>query len=162
MHLRFITHTVWLLISLQPIFATLHSSSLFWSTNNWGIFHWIVTENILSATFRGWSDKMLIYKQYTCNSQQKNCCVWHDFLLVAPESSHSDIHHLFGGFGVSAVVLFDLTSHSSELCCSSVSSWAQLNSTELSSPDVHIPPPLPDNLLPDLEWKNKHTPMKLH
>lgn len=50
---------------------------------------------------------------------------------------------------------FDLTSHSSELCCSSVSAWAPPSSTELSSPDVHIPPPLPDSLLPDLENKSE-------
>lgn len=73
----------------------------------------------------------------------ENCCVW-----------LSGSTFLLGIWGFSCVA-FDLTSHSSKLGCSSVYSWAQLHSTELSSPDVHIPPPLPDNLL---EWKNKHTP----
>lgn len=50
---------------------------------------------------------------------------------------------------------FDLTSHSSEGCSSSVSSWAQRHSAELSSPDVSIPPPWPTDLLPHLRMQIK-------
>lgn len=64
-----------------------------------------------------------------------------------------------GGFKCGA---FDLTSHSSQLRCSSGSGWAPLSSTELSSPDVHMPPTLPDNRLPDLGFKTHTHPMKHH
>lgn len=57
-----------------------------------------------------------------------------------------------GGFIWSS---FDLTSHSSERCSSSVSSWAQHHSAELSSPDVNIPPPWPTKLLPHLRRQIK-------
>lgn len=47
----------------------------------------------------------------------------------------------------------ELTSHSSERCSSSVSSWSQRHSAELSSPDVNIPPPWPTDLLPHLRMQ---------
>lgn len=52
---------------------------------------------------------------------------------------------------------FDLTRHSSKRCCPSASAWARLSSAALSSPDVHVLPPLPNHLLPDLESTHKNS-----
>lgn len=53
-------------------------------------------------------------------------------------------------------IAWDHTSHFSNPGSSSGSSWAQLHSTELSSPDVHIPPPLLDSLLPHLKREKQN------
>lgn len=97
-------------------------------------------------------------KQHIGDTTAYICMTPHELPPVSPWSTilwYSQFVLGISGFSCGA---FDLTSHSSDLSESSRSSWAQLHSTELSSPDVYIPPPLPKSLLPDLEWENKHTP----